>query len=152
MTKPKSNPGKDNKPVQPQADVKKVEELLRQLPPEQSQLILAQYKVQLTRSGPLPDPEAFERYASLIPDGADRIMTMAEKSQQHMIDNANGYRRLATTGQWISAFLVLLFIIAGVYSVYMGAETAASICFGFGVVSVVSVFITRKGPISQKEK
>ncbi len=34
-------------------------------------------------SGPLPDPETLGEYNQLIPNGAERIMKMAEKQQDH---------------------------------------------------------------------
>lgn len=41
------------------------------------QIVTAQY------SGPLPDPTSFGKYESILPGSAERILTMAEKEQQH---------------------------------------------------------------------
>jgi uncharacterized membrane protein len=37
----------------------------------------------MTHSGYLPDPLSLSAYDELIPNGADRIMKMAEKQQEH---------------------------------------------------------------------
>jgi uncharacterized membrane protein len=36
-----------------------------------------------SHSGPLPDAETLIKYDSVIPNGADRIMKMAENQQEH---------------------------------------------------------------------
>lgn len=37
-------------------------------------------------AGPIPDPETLFRYNEIIPNGADRIMSMAENQQKHRLD------------------------------------------------------------------
>jgi uncharacterized membrane protein len=56
----------------------KKEELLRSF-----SVTLIQEK---SHSGPLPDAETLIQYDSVIPNGADRIMAMAEKQQDHRIN------------------------------------------------------------------
>ena len=36
-----------------------------------------------TFSGPLPPPDALKRYSDIIPNGAERIMAMAEEQSKH---------------------------------------------------------------------
>lgn len=44
-------------------------------------------RIELTHhSGPLPPPEVLEKYNSAITNGADRIMVMAEKQQEHRFE------------------------------------------------------------------
>lgn len=54
---------------------KKKEEILRSI-----SITMVQER---THSGPLPDPESLVRYNSVITEGANRIMKMAEKQQEH---------------------------------------------------------------------
>ncbi len=37
-------------------------------------------------SGPLPPPAALERFNQILPNGAERIVAMAEKEQSHRIE------------------------------------------------------------------
>jgi len=50
--------------------------------------LLAEITQQVTTeySGPIPPPELLSRYNDIIPDGANRIMVMAEKQLAHRID------------------------------------------------------------------
>lgn len=43
-----------------------------------------------SHSGPLPDAETLIKYDSVIPEGADRIMKMAENQQNHRISIESG--------------------------------------------------------------
>jgi uncharacterized membrane protein len=52
--------------------------------PQQRRLIQAQVEASVT-SGPLPPPEVLIRYNEAVPNGAERIMVMAEKQNDHRI-------------------------------------------------------------------
>lgn len=51
---------------------------------EQQRLVQAQVQASITR-GPLPPPETLIRYNEAVPNGAERIMVMAEKQNDHRI-------------------------------------------------------------------
>ena len=85
---------------QPNGDlIKKVEqELIKVNPtifkgvnPEKKNEIVREFlrveqRIELTHhSGPLPPPEVLEKYNSAVTNGADRIMLMAEKQQEHRL-------------------------------------------------------------------
>ncbi len=42
-----------------------------------------------THIGPLPDPETLSEYDAIIPNGAERIMQMAEKQLEHRLKMEN---------------------------------------------------------------
>lgn len=46
-----------------------------------------------SHSGPLPDPESLVDYDKVIPNGADRLMKMAEKQQDHRISIENSGKK-----------------------------------------------------------
>ncbi|MCG7341738.1 DUF2335 domain-containing protein [Staphylococcus auricularis] len=52
-------------------------------PTERKQII--EREISLTKSGPLPDPDDFEKYENVLPGSANRIMEIAEKNQNHRI-------------------------------------------------------------------
>ena len=52
--------------------------------------ILAVSRVENTFSGPLPSPEDFKKYNEVLPDAAERIMSMAEREQQIRADGQAG--------------------------------------------------------------
>lgn len=101
-----------------------------------------------THSGPLPDAESLIEYNSVIPNGADRIMTMAEKQQLHRIDIENkviqsqsGQSKL---GQIFGFVIGLVGVGCGTYLAAIGEATVGGIIAGGTVVSLVSVFVIGK--------
>lgn len=103
---------------------------------------------QKTHSGPLPDPETLVQYNSIIPNGADRIMTMAEKQQDHRIDIEKAVitsqNRQSQLGQIFGLVIGLFGIVCGTFLAYKGETVVGSIIAGGTVVSLVSVFVIGK--------
>jgi uncharacterized membrane protein len=65
-------------------------EVLNSIPPKNrpklSQVSVSFYQQEVSvRSGPLPAPEELAAYNQIIPEGADRIMKMAEQQSAHRI-------------------------------------------------------------------
>ena len=61
--------------------------------------VLQVSRVQTTFSGPLPPPEDFKKYNEVLPNAADRILSMAENEQKIRSDGqtkmlANDQRRI----------------------------------------------------------
>lgn len=63
-------------------------------------------------SGPIPPPDLLDKYNQMIPDGADRILKMAERQSAHR--------------QYIEKWV----IIGGTILSYLGVLCAAGIAFG----------------------
>ena len=100
------------------------------------------------RSGPLPDPEEIAKYNQEIPNGAERIMAMAEKQQDHRID----IEKIAITeqltqsrrGQTFGLIIGLTAIIGGVICIMFGHEWSGGFIGGGGITGLVSVFVIGK--------
>ncbi|MEE6029839.1 hypothetical protein M5S04_02940 [Avibacterium paragallinarum] len=113
--------------------------------PEARELIIQQQKI---HSGPLPAPEDIERYNQSITDGANRIMTMAEKSLD-LADKRLQYEYSLKQkdqhnqhfGQKVGVFVVALFTALSAYLAYLGDTTSAALLMGSGLVSLVTAFI-----------
>src|SRR5882757_310595 len=68
---------------------KEVQTLINDLPgPQQKavQAILVAFQIQRSWRGPLPPPDILKGYNDAVPDGAERILRMAEKQSQHRMD------------------------------------------------------------------
>ncbi|WP_424946436.1 DUF2335 domain-containing protein [Candidatus Spongiihabitans sp.] len=66
---------------------------------EVAQKLVADYRIEQTFIGPLPQPEDFAKYNQVMPGAADRILAMAEKEQKIRADGqdkilANDRRRI----------------------------------------------------------
>lgn len=108
--------------------------------------------VMKAHSGPLPDPETLERYSVLIPNGAERIMQMAEKQQNHRMGLESrvidSQLRQSNTGQILAFVIGLAALGAGAFCIYSGHELGGSVIGGGGIVGLVTAFI--KGRSAQE--
>lgn len=101
--------------------------------------------IQKTHIGPLPDPETFSQYAQLIPNGADRIMIMAERQSEHRMQMEKkvigGQLLQSNIGQFLAFLIGLAAIGGGVYCVTTGHEIGGSILGVGGLTGLVTAFI-----------
>ncbi len=106
-----------------------------------------------SHSGPLPDADTLIKYDSVIPNGADRIMSMAEKQQDHRIklesNVVSSQSNQSKLGQSFGFFIGLVGIGCGTFLAFYDHETVGGIIAGGTVVSLVSVFVI--GRNKQKE-
>jgi uncharacterized membrane protein len=97
---------------------------------------------QASFSGPLPPPGMLERYNSVIPNGADRIMKMAEEQAKHRqsletsVINAN--LKAQERGQRHAVAVVVVGLAGGVTLIALGKDVA-------GYVSIIGSLSTMAG-------
>lgn len=99
-------------------------------------------------SGPIPSPETLQGYDNILPGAADRVITMAEKQQNHRmgletkhLSEQMGQSRL---GQWLGFIIAIIAISAGTYLTMNGHDTVGGILLGTTLVSLVAVFVVGK--------
>ena len=119
----------------------------RGLVPAQS----AELRVQaLMRSftGPLPPPEALERYNQILPGVAERIVVMAESQhahrlglEKHVIHSNVAAQKLGTVLGFIVAMTV---VIGGTWLVHEGKSGQGLAAILASLVSLVGVFVYSK--------
>lgn len=99
-------------------------------------------------SGPIPDPGTLEQYNSIIPNGAERIMIMAEEQSKHRrsleAKVVNEQTESSKRGQIFAAILAALLIAAGTWAFSSGHDEVSGTIFGVTVVGLVAVFIVGK--------
>ena len=102
----------------------------------------------VSHSGPIPDPETLERYDSIIPNGAERIMIMAEEQSKHRraIETkvVGEQTKSSKRGQIFAALLAVLLIAAGTWAYQTDHDEVSGTIFGVTVVGLVAVFIAGK--------
>ena len=96
-------------------------------------------------SGPLPPPQMLEDYNHIIPDGANRIMLMAEKAQAAQIDDRQEGRRAERWGQFFAFVCVLAVLSTGIVLAAVGQATAGLSFSGFGLAAMVYAFVRGRG-------
>jgi uncharacterized membrane protein len=121
-------------------------------PNTQNQTIIA--RTETAFIGPIPPPELLAKYAEIIPNGADRILKMAENQSAH---RQHIERWAVIGGTILSHFGVLCAAIIALSALYLGSEliraqhiTSGSIFAGSGLVALVGAFIY--GTHSRKEE
>jgi len=102
--------------------------------------------------GPLPHPDSLARYDAIIPNGAERIMRMAELEQQHrhkwesgqqtLVESiANDEARIAGRGQVLAACLCVLLIVAGLVFMWQGYPKLGASIILTDLVALATVFL-----------
>jgi uncharacterized membrane protein len=96
-------------------------------------------------TGPLPDPETLEKYNRIIPNGAERIMQIAELQRAHR--QAQEQRivltdaKLSLRGQCIGLTLAVFLGAAGWHLGLNGHDWLAGIVFATTIGGVVTTFV-----------
>ena len=132
--------------------------IFKGIAPEKKQELLKLFSITMiqekSHSGPLPDAETLIKYNSVIPNGADRIMKMAEKQQEHRMsiekDVISSQSSQSKLGQWFGLIIGIVGIGCGTFLAYSGETTVGGIIAGGTVVSLVSVFVIGKKIQSSK--
>ena len=97
------------------------------------------------RSGPLPNPEELAAYNQVIPNGADRIMKMAEAQSAHRISLettvVQSQQKQAFCGQIFGLIIGLAGLGLSTLAAVRGQPWFGSIIGGTTLVSMVSVFV-----------
>ena len=127
-------------------------------PSKKNEIIQAIRKVSITterhHSGPLPDAETITQYNAVIPNGADRIMQMAEKQQDHrmQLENKAIKHQLSESsrGQIFGFVLCLISLSIAGYLVYTDREISGSLLGGSTIVSLTTIFVLGKKESSPK--
>lgn len=95
--------------------------------------------------GPLPDPETLRRYDDLLPGTAERIITMAEKEQDHVhktVSRAQIWTLVRKQIGQISGFLLgLLGLLEGFFLVVKGHDWAGASMSGISLSVLVGLFV-----------
>lgn len=131
------------------------EEILEGLPEEKQKEITVFAAEHF--SGPLPHPKILDGYKKVLPDAPERIISMAEKQQDHRINMEErlitGDIKRADLGIIFGFILYLLLFISGFYFIATGNNLPGYIFTGIGIVlSSVSAFLRVGVERAKKEK
>ena len=104
---------------------------------------LSQQTGTIFHSGPLPDPATMEYYNKLIPDAAERLLTLVETQAAHrQAREANEDKLKSRNSLWgmILAFLLgLTSIVGGVAAIVLANPLAGVAVSGLGIAGLVGV-------------
>lgn len=126
------------------------------------QVLVAATKTEIS-SGPLPHPDLVKGYDDIIPNGAERIMQMAEKEQENRFQErkeirdtnkeiAMGKLKYVNRGQIMGFILALIMLGLATLFVFTDHEGIAYFLFSIGMVSLVALFLQTFISPKQKSK
>ena len=167
---PKDDQSESDKSI---AAPKDLEELIREISPEALETIppetLEKLKgtkaffvrqehtrteLSMTRSAPLPPPSELTAYNEIIPQGADRIMRMAEAQSAHRIELEKNVvfsqQGQESKGQFFGFIIAIVGLLCGSYTAISGQPTAGAVIGGVPLAGLVSVFLYSKHRDTEK--
>jgi uncharacterized membrane protein len=100
-------------------------------------------------SGPLPPPAALEHFNHIIPNGAERIVGMVEREQEHRMECEKMGLKAAIRDGWrghiLGGVTVIAAIAGAVFTSYIGAHPSVSVALvGLPVATIIVAFVRRK--------
>lgn len=131
-------------------------EIIKALPEEEQKKLarLVMVSVEQRFSGPLPPPSILDGYNQAVENGAERIVKMAEKQNDHRIEMEKSVilhqLKESSRGQWFELVIGIFALSMAGGLAYLGHEVAGSIIGAAGVTGLVSVFVLGKR-IQKKE-
>ncbi len=106
-----------------------IKPLLRELPADEQERISAMIALSVQKSswkGPIPPPDILKEYNEAVPDGAERILSMAERQSEHRMELEStvvtGELKQSGKGQNYAFIIVILVLIASFYLIYTGHD------------------------------
>ena len=141
---------------------KRVDEILSEanIPTEQKEKIKSQMLVMIEQreyfEGPLPHPQMFKQYDSILPGSADRIITMAEKQQNHRMElermAISGQVKSNNRGQVFGFVLVIFILLVAIAFAYLDMQNFAGTLATVTLVTIVGLFVGGRSKISNDLK
>jgi len=145
MNKSKKNISQQKKPasknIEKLSDVEVVEEIKKEV-------LISIENSESIHSGPIPSPEALQKYNEIIPEGAHRIMKMAENQSEHRISIEKTVIKSqinqSKLGQILAFIVALVCLFVSWDLAKSGHEAVASIVGGATIIGLVTTFIYGK--------
>jgi uncharacterized membrane protein len=86
-------------------------------------------------TGSLPTATELEKYNRVMPDAAERLLTLAEREQRFR-------HRITYTGQASAFIITISFLISATFLIQGNHDVAGSVLATVDLVALVTVFIT----------
>lgn len=133
-------------------DIKDVNEFVQSLDPEmRDKFSKVMYAIEEHKAfcGPLPAPEDFRAYKSVLSNAPERIISMAEQQIKHRIEIEKKIVESGITesrhGQYLGALIVLLCLLGSVYLGMNGHDWLAGSMIAI-IATVGTIFVLHKEP------
>jgi uncharacterized membrane protein len=129
-----SDPGRDLAPGEHDPRVARDEVIDGEVSDEPTREQLVQILAHSAFSGPLPPPGMLAQYNDAVPDGADRIVKMAEEQSSHR-------RKIESRGQIFAFLLALVAIVGGIVLIALGRSAEGLVPLLSAIAGLIGLFI-----------
>jgi hypothetical protein len=150
--KPSSNPNSKSKSKSNLTTAHQVTEFIEKQPTdvreEVTDKLIAQRFESMSYSGPIPPPHLLREFNDSIPNGADRIMKMAEQQSTHRMDletkvvTANN--RDALLGVIFAGIIGIIIVIGSMFLIYNNKNIQGLGILFTSAVAYIGVFLKSK--------
>lgn len=105
-------------------------------------------------SGPIPPPALLQQYNQIIPNGADRIMQMAERQSAHResleLMVVTGNVKAQTRGTLYAFIICMVVILGGLWLLYTGKSIVGLVTILGSLATLAGVFIVGRSKQAQE--
>ncbi len=134
--------------------------ILDKLPEGERRKLQIALSVKRSWTAPFPPPDILKGYNDAVPNGADRILKMAENQSEHRMNLENNVinRELNQSGkgQNYGLIIALSFLAGSIFLIYTGHEISGAVLATIDLVALVSVFVfgkwQQKKDLGKKDK
>lgn len=96
-------------------------------------------------SGPLPPPQLLRQYDEVLPDGAERVVRVAEEQFRHR-------RRMEARAQIFTFVLAVIVLLGGIGLIALGASVEGLVPLVAAIAALGGLFIYREAEARRTEK
>lgn len=100
-------------------------------------------------SGPLPPPASLEHFNQIIPNGAERIMVLVEREQEHRLEQEKDLLKATIKdtrrAHWMGFGISALALAAAIGAAFLGAHPTVSIALvGLPIAAIIRSIMQTK--------
>lgn len=133
-----------------------IEKVIKSLPKEKQEVIVAEIMRIQSFSGPIPPPEIMQGYENILKGSADRILSMAENQATHRMDIEKSVVKRSlnqkTFGLIMGSVIALVILGITVYFAVLGLVWLAGVLATTTFVAALTILILGRTPSNKDDK
>lgn len=133
-----------------------IEKVIKSLPKEKQEVLVAEIMRIQSLSGPIPPPEIMQGYENILKGSADRILSMAENQATHRMEIEKSVVKRSlnqkTFGLIMGSVIALVILGITVYFAVLGLVWLAGVLATTTFVAALTILILGRTPSNKDDK
>lgn len=133
-----------------------IEKVIKSLPKEKQEVLVAEIMRIQSFSGPIPPPEIMQGYENILKGSADRILSMAENQATHRMEIEKSVVKRSlnqkTFGLIMGSVIALVILGITVYFAVLGLVWLAGVLATTTFVAALTILILGRTPSNKDDK